>query len=159
MMKNEHIISILEQQPLNSLSDIQREAIETHVADCSACMNAYQAAAIAAQILQARAAEIIEPTPFFKTRVMAALRAQQAEQVSSFAALWKTARAVVASMVAIVVVLLTLTFYMGNSPSTPNEVSENDSSIYSAESVILDNSNNADDWTDEQVLSTLYESR
>jgi hypothetical protein len=158
MMKNEHIINTLEQQPLNSLSDNQRIAINTHIVDCPACLNAYQAAVIAAEVLQARAGEIIEPTPFFKTRVMAALRAQQTEQAFSFASLWKTARAAVASMVAIVVILLTLNFYMGNSQSAPSEVSEN-GSIYSAEWVILDNGNNADDWTDEQVLSTLYESR
>lgn len=159
-MKNEHIISILEQQPPGSLSDSQRDAIETHIVDCPMCLNAYQAAVIAAELLHARAAEIFEPTPFFKTRVMAALREQKSEQAFSLAALWKTARAAVASMVAIVVILLTLNFYMSSNPSqtAPNEVSEN-SSIYSAEWVILDNDNNADDWSDEQVLSTLYESR
>ena len=158
MMKNEHIISILEEQPLNRLNDSQRVAIEAHISDCQACLKAYQAAAISVEILQARAAEVIEPTPFFKTRVMAALREQQAGQAFSLAALWRTTRAAVASMMAIVVILLTLNFYLGGSQSAPNEVSEN-GGIYSAEWVILENGNNADDWTDEEVLSTLYESR
>jgi anti-sigma factor RsiW len=157
-MKNEHIISLLEEQPLSRLSDRERGVIETHISDCPACLKAYQAAIVATDLLQLRAAEIIEPTPFFKTRVMAALRSQEAAQSSSFAALWKTARAAVASMVAVVVILLTLNFYLGNAPSGANEVSEN-GSLYSAEWVILDNGSNADDWTDEQVLSTLYESR
>jgi predicted anti-sigma-YlaC factor YlaD len=157
-MKNEHILSILEEQPLNRLSDNDRAAIEAHISDCPACLKAYQAAIAAAQMLQARAAEIVEPTPFFKTRVMAALRAQQTAQASSFAALWKTARAAVASMVAVVLILLSLNFYLGDSLSGANEVSEN-GSLYSAEWVILDNGSNADDWTDEEVLSTLYESR
>lgn len=157
-MKNEHIISLLEEPPPGQLSDSDRAAIEAHISDCPACLKAYQAATVAAELLLARAAEIVEPTPFFKTRVMAALRAQQAAQRSSFAALWKTARAAVASMVAVVVLLLTLTFYLGDSPAGSNEVSGK-GSLYSAESVILDNASNADDWTDEQVLSTLYESR
>jgi hypothetical protein len=157
-MKNEHIISLLEEQPLRRLSDRDRAAIEAHISACPACLKAYQAATVAAQVLQARAAEIVEPTPFFKTRVMAALRAQQAGQSSSFAALWRTARAAVASMVAVVVILLTLNFYLSDSAPAANEVSEN-GSLYSAEWVILDNGGNADDWTDEEVLSTLYESR
>lgn len=157
-MKSEHIISILEEQPLKHLSDSQKAVIETHVAGCDACLNAYRAAVIAAEVLQARAAEVVEPTPFFKTRVMAALRARQAEQAFSFASLWKTARAAVASMVALVVILLSLNFYMGGSAPAPNEVSEN-GSLYSPEWVILDNGSSADEWTDEEVLSTLYESR
>jgi predicted anti-sigma-YlaC factor YlaD len=160
MMKNEHIISILEEQSLKSLSDSQRATIEAHIANCLDCLKAYQAAAISAEILQARAHEIIEPTPFFKTRVMAALREQQAEQTFSFAAMWRAARATVASMIAVVIILLTLNFYIGGlqATPTPNELPEN-ASIYSPEWVMLDNGNNADDLTDDQVLSTLYESR
>ncbi len=159
-MKNEHIISILEEQPLNRLGDSEKATLEAHVATCLDCLHAYQAAAISAEILHARADEIIEPTPFFKTRVMAALREQQAEQPSSFAAMWRAARAVIASMVVTVAILLTLNFYIGGVPSqvASTEVSGN-GSIYSTESVILDNGNNSDDLTDNQVLSTLYEAR
>jgi hypothetical protein len=159
-MKNEHIISILDEQPLTNLPDRERATIEAHVAHCLACLQAYQAAVLTAEILQARAKETFEPTPFFKTRVMAALRERQAEQPSSFAAMWRAARAVIASMVVGVAILLTLTFYIGGVSTTPppNEVSANDS-IYSPEWVILENGNNADDLTDNQVLSTLYEAR
>ena len=160
MMNHEHIINILEEQPLNGLSDSQRATLEAHIANCLTCFQAYQVAAIAAEILQARANEIIEPTPFFTTRVMAALRERQTEQPSSFAAMWRAARAVIASMVVGVAILLTLNFYIGGTVTTPapNGVSANDS-IYSPEWVILENGNNADDLTDSQVLSTLYESR
>jgi hypothetical protein len=157
-MKNEHIIGILEEQPLSQLSEGQRVAIGTHIGDCPDCLKAWQAARLGAEVLRARAAEVIEPTPFFKTRVMAALRAREAEQSFSFGALWKAARAAVASMVALVVILLTLNFYLGKARIAPSEVSEN-GSLYSAERVILDNSSTADDWTDEEVLSTLYEAR
>jgi anti-sigma factor RsiW len=159
-MKNEHIISILDEQPLADLPDRERATIEAHVANCRACLQAYQAAVISAEILQARAKETFEPTPFFKTRVMAALRERQAEQPSSFAAMWRAARAVIASMVVGVAILLTLTFYIGGVSTTqaPNEVSTNES-IYSPEWVILENGTNADDLTDNQVLSTLYEAR
>ena len=160
MMKNQHIINLLEEQSLKSLSDSQRATIEAHIANCLACLNAYQAAAISAEILQARASEIIEPMPFFKTRVMAALRERQAEQTFSFAALWRAARATVASLIAVVFILLTLNFYIGGSQATPasSELSGN-GSIYSPEWVLLDSGNNSDDLTDDQVLSTLYESR
>lgn len=160
MMNHEHIINILEEQPLKVLSDSQRATIETHTADCLACFQAYQVAAIAAEILQARANEIIEPTPFFTTRVMAALRERQAEQPFSFAAMWRATRAVIASMIVGVAILLTLNFYIGGASTTlaPNEAPANES-IYSPEWIILENGNNADDLTDNQVLSTLYESR
>jgi hypothetical protein len=160
-MKNEHIISILDEQPLTNLPDRERATIEAHVANCLACLQAYQAAVLSAEILQARAKETFEPTPFFKTRVMAALREQQAEQPSSFAAMWRAARAVIASMVVGVAILLTLTFYIGGVSPTPapNEQLLANESIYSPEWVILENGNNADDLTDNQVLSTLYEAR
>lgn len=159
-MKNQHIIGILEEQPLHRLSDSQRATIEAHLVNCLDCLPAYQAAVMSAELLQARANEIIEPTPFFKTRVMAALRERQAEQAFSFLAMWRATRAVIASMVVGVAILLTLNFYIGGIPSTalPNEVSANDS-IYSPEWVILENGNNADELTDSQVLTTLYESR
>jgi predicted anti-sigma-YlaC factor YlaD len=160
MMKNEHIIQILEEQPLHRLSDSQRATIEAHLTNCSDCLQAYQAAVISAEILHARADEIIEPTPFFKTRVMAALRERQAEQSFSFTAMWRAARTVIASMVVGVAILLTLNFYLGGIPvtATHGEVSANDS-IYSPEWVILENGNNSDELTDSQVLTTLYELR
>jgi anti-sigma factor RsiW len=160
MMKNQHIIHIIEEQPLHRLSDSQRATIESHLARCPDCLRAYQAAVISAEILHARADEFIEPTPFFKTRVMAALRERQAGQAFSFAAMWRAARAVIASMVVGVAILLTLNFYLGGNPSTglPGEVSANDS-IYSPEWVILENGASADELTDSQVLSTLYELR
>src|SRR5689334_8837698 len=99
MMHTEHIINLLDEHPLATLSESERAIVEAHSFVCASCLQAYQAAVIATALLQERAAEVVEPTPFFKTRVMAALRERQTDLPFSFGAMWRTARAMVASMV------------------------------------------------------------
>ncbi len=158
-MKTEHITNLLDERPLADLQDSERAAIESHIADCAACLQAYRAAELSASLIRQRAAATIEPTPFFKTRVMAAWRERQAEPPFSFAAVWRTARAMVASMIAVVMILVALNFYVSNSrlPATTEPLAANDT-FYSTESVILGNSDLSDELTDSEVLNTLYES-
>ena len=106
-MNTEHILTLLDERPLAALTESERAAIEKHTKECAACLQSYRAAVIAASLLQERAAATIEPTPFFKTRVMAALR-EQREQAFSFAAMWRAARAMVASMITVVMILVVL---------------------------------------------------
>ncbi|HEY0544767.1 MAG TPA: hypothetical protein VGC91_05150 [Pyrinomonadaceae bacterium] len=160
-MKDKHITRILESAPLADLNEMELAAIRSHTAQCAACRRAYDAAYVSAELLRVRAAEVIEPSPFFQTRVLAALRERQgAAETSVFARLWKASGALVASMAATVAALAVLTFYVpGTQPAaTPQEMTTASNS-YSAEEVIFNrNELSGNAMTDEQVLSTLYES-
>jgi hypothetical protein len=157
-MTTEHITKILEAGSLNSLSASDRQIIEQHIKGCADCLQAYQAAVIAADLLHARASVELEPTPFFKTRVMAAVRERKAEQPFSLATLWQTARAMVASIVMVFAVLLAVNFYVGGFGSQTGLDDPAGDNIYSTEWVLLENGDASNSVTDTEALTTLYES-
>jgi predicted anti-sigma-YlaC factor YlaD len=132
-MKSDHIITLIENKPLHSLTADDLKLVEDHVHDCAACREAFAAARISQSLLEERAAAAFEPSPFFHTRVMAALRERQAAgQTNAFARLWRASSALVSSMVVAVVLLAAVSFA---APET-HEVSALSNS-YSAEEVIL----------------------
>lgn len=112
-------------------------------------MSAYRAAKLSSVILAERVQTVVEPTPFFQTRVMAALREQQSvESVPAWLRLWKSAGALVSSMAVATVALAALSFAVpANSP-------EPVATAATAESVIFDQGN--DELSYEQVMSTIY---
>ncbi|HWQ35202.1 MAG TPA: hypothetical protein VNQ79_20320 [Blastocatellia bacterium] len=123
-MKNQHIVNLIESKPLSRLDDSELAAIERHADACDACRRAWQAAQLSAQLLSERAAEVIEPSPFFATRVMAALRQQQATRVSPFLRAWQAAQAMVYAMVAVVVMVGALSWLAYQpQPVAPEQVS------------------------------------
>jgi predicted anti-sigma-YlaC factor YlaD len=73
-MPDTHIIRTLEEKPFDSLSGDDIASVESHIAICDECKSAYDAARIAAGLLQARTAETVDVGPFFQTRVMAGIR-------------------------------------------------------------------------------------
>ena len=73
-MKESHIVNLLESRSVASLSVAELEMVEVHTAGCSECLVAYRAAQASLSLLQERAAVVVEPPPFFETRVMAAIR-------------------------------------------------------------------------------------
>ena len=154
-MKENHIIELLENRSFASLNESERARIQAHAANCSSCARAYEATKITSSLLRERASEAVEPSPFFHTRVLAALRERQNE-VPAFKRLWQTAGALFSSMTATVALLALLSFVVpGTQTSATAQASE--SNGYSAEEVIL----NQNDWQDEhasdaQVLTTLY---
>jgi hypothetical protein len=110
-MREEHIIALLERDRFSDLPGGERARITTHCESCEPCRQAYQATIVAADLLQTRAAEVVEPSPFFATRVMARIREeQQVPSLFNLSALWQTARGLVFSAVAAVVLLAGLTF-------------------------------------------------
>src|SRR5437773_788682 len=99
MMKQKHIIDILENAPLASLDDSQILTIRVHVESCVTCARAYDVAQLSTLLIKERAAESIGPSPFFQTSVMAAVREQQASNTApTFGRLWRSAGALVSSM-------------------------------------------------------------
>ncbi len=162
-MRDEHIISLIESAPLASLSENDLTAISVHTDHCLNCLRAFQAARISELLLKERAVEVLDPSPFFHTRVMATLRERQANGslANSWALgrMWRAAGALASTMVATVAALAVLTFVIPASQVTsgPQPVSLLSSS-YSAEEVLLNQSDQADEsLSDAQVLNTIYD--
>jgi hypothetical protein len=156
-MRNQHVIGILESNPLSELNENDLGEIQAHSLLCASCRQAYEAAQVSAILLRERAAESFEPSPFFQTRVLAALRERRAENESwAWSRLWRTAGAVASSMVATVAALAILTFVV---PATPSADSQSPAvSPYSTEAVLLNESALSDDQlSNSDVFATLYE--
>jgi anti-sigma-K factor RskA len=150
---------MLDDAPLSTFDEKELAALRSHAAVCAECRRAFEAAQVSSLMLKERAAETFEPSPFFQTRVLAALRERQAaNEAWTLGRLWKSAGLLVSSMAATVAALAALTFIAPQTATTPTELAAADNS-YSAEAVILGESAPADEqMTDGQVLSTLYES-
>ena len=157
-MKDDHIINLLESRSFASLSAAELGMVQAHTAGCSECRLAYQAAQASLSLLQQRASVIVEPPPFFQTRVMAAIREQNlAPKRLGFLNVWQTARPVVASMGAFVAMLLALTFFNSfEPPSEPSDLaSVNDSAPEWV--MVVDSDDAGDDMSDNQALAMLYD--
>lgn len=160
-MRDEHIIDLVENTPFASLSENDLIAIRAHTEHCSDCQRAFQAAEVARVLLKERAAaeaaSEFEPSPFFHTRVLATLRERQALNDSwAFARLWRTAGALASSMVATVATLAILTFVIPDSQVASGTQVSSLSNGYSAEEVILDQSQQPEEVSDGQLLTTIY---
>ena len=153
-MKDKHITEILDNASLANLSENELVEIRAHVIECESCRKAYEAARISAVVLKSRAQAVVEPSPFFQTRVMAALREQQAvESVPAMLRLWKSAKALVSTMAVTTAALAAVSFIL---PSQATPAEDQNASVYSAYSVIMDQP--ADEQMSyDQVLSTIYE--
>jgi anti-sigma factor RsiW len=157
-MRDPHIITLLEEQPVSRLRADELAAIESHIAACSDCLRAYAAARISESLIEARAAESHEVSPFFKTRVMAAIRDQRlSPEPAVWLRIWRAAGALVLAMATLVVVLVGLTVftYAPDAPLSPEAITSQN--IYSPDDVVL----GQDDVTEEtydQVLGTMYDS-
>jgi anti-sigma factor RsiW len=153
-MKDEHIIAKLDGSPLGAMSEGELAAIGSHAETCPECAKALEAARVSSLMLKARAAEGFEPSPFFQTRVLAILRERQASvEFWSLGRLWKSVGVLFSTMAATTAALAALTFI---APQQSQEVATA-SRPYTAEDVILDQSNQADDQMSYgQVINTLY---
>lgn len=155
-MRENHITRLLQERPLGSWTEAELQLVKTHTAVCSACLNAYVAAEASLGLLQERASVVVEPSPFFQNRVLAAIREKNlAPTRIEFLNLWRTARPLVASMGAFVIMLLMLTFFTDTLQSEPPDLaSMNDNS---PEWVVVERDEDAADLTDGQALTVLYD--
>lgn len=156
-MKDQHIISLIENTSFGSISESDLETIKAHAAECNSCESAFAAARLAAVMLRERTAETFEPSPFFQTRVMAHLRERQAANDTwAWSRIWRAAGALASSMVATVVALAVLTFVVPDS-STGELVEASARNAYSVEEVILNPGESLDEVSDSHILTTLYD--
>lgn len=151
-MNHKHITEVLDSKALAALSPTELNEIRAHARDCEPCSDAFAAAQLSALVMKERAQAVIEPSPFFQTRVMAALREQQAaESVPAIWRLWTSARGLVSSMALTTAALAALSFMVAAPPTVPLEQT---AAALSAESVIL--GQDADELTYEQVMNAIY---
>ena len=151
-MKEKHITEILDNASIASLSEFELNQVRVHAKECVSCRDAYEAARLSAVVIKSRVQATIEPSPFFQTRVMAALREQQAvDSVPAMFRLWKAARALVSSMAVTTAALGVLSFVL---PAPAVAVDDQMAGVYSVESVLMGQDN--DELSYEQVLSTIY---
>ena len=152
-MKDKHIIELLDSASIAALSESELSEVQAHARDCESCSGAYEAAQLSEVILRSRAQVTFEPSPFFQTRVMAALREQNAvESVPAMLRLWRSARALVSSMAVTTAALAVLSFVL----PAPITSAVETASVDPAESVILYQSND-EQMSYAQVLSAIYD--
>jgi len=156
-MRDEHIISLIENTSLGNLSETDLTVIRAHAQECSNCLRAFEAAQVSLRLLKEHAAVQFEPSPFFHTRVLATLRQRQAgNDAWAFGRLWRAAGALASSMVATVAALAFLTFVIPDRQvATISQASLNPNG-YSAEEVILDQAQ-SEEVSEGQLLTTIYD--
>jgi len=154
-MRDEHIKRLLDEAPLAGLGKAELAAVRAHVATCAECGRAFEAAQVSSLMLKARTQEAFEPSPFFQTRVLAALRERRAaeEERWTLGRLWKSAGLLVSSMAATTAALAVFTFVAPAEQTTAQEVASGNS--YTAESVIFDDAGD-EQMTYDQVMTSLY---
>lgn len=152
-MKDKHIIDVVDSAAFASLSQIELDEVKTHTRECATCESAFEAAQLSALVIKQRAEVKIEPSPFFHTKVLAALRERQAvESVPAFLRLWQSASALVSTMALVTIALAVMTFVY---PDPATAVTEQVASVDAAEAVIFDQVE--EQLTYDQVLATIYE--
>ena len=159
-MKTAHIIELIESTTLTNISASDLARVRTQISSCESCKSTFEAATISSLLLKEQAASKIEPSPFFQTRVLAALRERQAASDQwSWSRMWRAAGVLASSMVASVVAFAVLTFVI---PGTPNDQVSSAANSYSAEEIILNRASvasyqNEEPTSDAQVLNALYD--
>ena len=159
-MRDNHIITMLDVKPVGQLTEDELSVIKAHAALCPACLRAFEAARASDSLIRARAGQVIDVSPFFKTRVMAAIRERELQpELPALARMWKAAGALVSMMAALVVVLVGLTIF-SYSPDWQMQGTEiaTSQNIYSPEYVVLERGDLEDDpIAYDQVLGTIYD--
>jgi predicted anti-sigma-YlaC factor YlaD len=158
-MRNEHILELLDSTPLRSMSEADLARIREHSEQCALCRQAFKSAQVSSLLLRERATTAIEPSPFFKTKVMAAIRERQAAAGAfSFLRFWRAARSLVYSMAAIVVLLTGLTISQpgllmeSGSPDQIAGISADDPEW----AFLATDSASSEEMTYDQVLTDIY---
>jgi predicted anti-sigma-YlaC factor YlaD len=158
-MPDTHIIRTLEEKPFDGLSCDDIASVESHIASCDECKTAYDASRIAASLIQARTAETMDVGPFFKTRVMAAIREGSfSREEAPLVRMWRAARALVSTMALLLVVLAGMTIFSASPDSSLTLTTAASQNLYSPEYVVLEGGDSGDDEVaNDQVVSTIYD--
>jgi anti-sigma factor RsiW len=154
-----HILDLLESKRVDQLSESERSAVYEHISECSDCHHSFQASNLVARMTRERAAAVFDPSPFFHTRVMAAVReARVTAEVPVLTRLWRSAGLLASSMAATVATLAVLTFFAPSVHTTGDQgqlISSNAS--ISAEDLLFQQNEWPETVSDAQLMNVLYE--
>lgn len=159
-MSDTHIIKLLEEKPFSSLSPADIARAESHIDSCGECKSAYNAARIAALLIEVRASQTVEVGPFFKTRVMATIReGRLSAEEPALVRMWRAASALVSTIGILLVILTGITiFSQGPDSQMPPTAMAAGQNIFSPEYVVLDRGDLGDDeLANDQVIPTMYD--
>lgn len=157
-MKDRHILEILDGKKFAELSRDELETFQTHSAGCPDCRQAFEAARVSAALLNIRAGvPAVEPSAFFQSKVLNAIREKQnlRKPIAAFRRWWQASYALVCSMLFIVITLGAVTFL---APRSNADQAVSTYNLYSTDSVIL-NQNPPRNVTTEQALEVIYTER
>jgi len=153
-MNEQHIIEILDTTPFAALGESELSAIGAHTARCEKCREAFQAAKASSVLLKFEAEQVSEPTSFFQTKVMAALREQRKnlKPVWDLRRLWQASGSLVSLMVMVVAGLM---FAVELAPTHADIQAL--ATADSTEAVILEPDSALKDIVSEQIFQEIYE--
>lgn len=153
-MKSKHITKILDETPFKDLSRAQINAINDHAESCGDCRRAVQAARVSSALMANRAAEVFEPSPFFETKVLAALREKQivAKPIAAFWRWWRASSIVVFPILLVVITLMALTIF-----APQQAVQATIADDLAPEQIIFQGSDFNHELTTSQALQIIYE--
>ena len=157
-MMERHILEILDEKGFGALSGAELDTARAHTSHCADCRRALESARVSAALLTARAAApSIEPSAFFQSKVLGAIREKQnlRKPIEAFRRWWQAAYPMVCSMLFIVITLALLTVL---APKPESAQAASTYNLYSTDSVIL-NQNTPRNLTDEQALEVIYNER
>ncbi|HLA96655.1 MAG TPA: zf-HC2 domain-containing protein [Pyrinomonadaceae bacterium] len=157
-MKDKHIGDLIQENRIKDLSDADTTFVEAHMKQCPRCRMEFEAARIASVLLESRAAQTLEPSPFFEARVMNAWRERQAALMPLADRLWQAwndTKLLVSGLATSLAVLLVLTFA---GPGIRNDalLQASADDPYSAESILFAHQEVAGDLTDVDLLTEIY---
>src|SRR5262249_44374709 len=155
-MRCRQVRKAIDIQPLDHADGNARLAILAHCEKCIECRQWLEAAALTTSLIRARAAEEMEPSPFFRTRVLAAIRDCGSDTIRrQTERMWRSSRAIVASMFVVVFVLVALNLL---APKPVAQIAGGDLRPRdSFERIVIDDNPAADESiTSGQVLDTVF---
>jgi predicted anti-sigma-YlaC factor YlaD len=161
-MKYTHITEILDGKRFAELDADDAALIDSHIAGCPDCREAFHAARISSVLLEARALEIrdVEPPPFFQAKVLNALRRENQnlrKPIAAFRRWWQASYSMVCVMLVTVGALIALTLAAPTSNADDTQAGL-PSNLYPTDAVIL-NQRLSRDLTNEQVFEVIYNPR
>jgi hypothetical protein len=154
-MIGKHIINLIEERPVNELSAVEIARVNKHTVHCAECRVAFETAIMSSRLVRVRAAAFLEPSPFFQTRVLSAIRERDlSPDPFGFRKMWQTARVLVASMMVVVAMLAASTL----APDRERLPSDDLAAASSGVDVVFED-DGADnyDMTYDQALLNLYD--